>query len=140
MADRARKLNVVFALTSIAMLVAFTVMIWADYDREWKKYQKAFNALEMSVTQKQAQQAKDKVPTAQQQALQAELDRAKQEEAQRRDQIKKAQGERDKLEGEWYAIDQNFRFTKAEIDVKKYDYEEAAHKNKGNKDKKLADL
>ena len=90
--------------------------------------------------QKQAKQAKDKVPAAQQQALQAELDRAKQEEAQRRDQIKKAQGERDKLEGEWYAVDQNFRFTKAEIDVKRYDYEEAAHKNKGNKDKKLADL
>src|SRR6185436_9085503 len=118
MADRARKLNVVFALTSIAMLLAFTVMIWADYDREWKKYQKQFNALEISVTEKQAQQAKDKVPSAQQQA--------QQEEAQRRDQIKKARAERDKLEGEWYAIDQNFRFTKAEIDVKRYDYEEAA--------------
>src|ERR1043166_1049186 len=140
MADRARKLNVVFALTSIVMLVAFTVMIWADYDREWKKYQKAFNKLEVKVTETQAQQAKAKVPSAEQQALQAEMDRAKQEEAQRRDQIKKAQAERDKLEGEWYAVDQNFRFTKAEIDVKRYDYEEAAHKNKANKDKKLADL
>src|SRR5258708_34575586 len=113
MADRARKLNVVFALTSIAMLVAFTVMIWADYDREWKKYQQQFNTLEISVTQKQAQQAKDKVPTAQQQALQAELDRAKQEEAQRRDQIKTAQADREKTEGEAYAVDRNFRFTKA---------------------------
>jgi cytochrome c2 len=140
MADRARKLNVVFALTSIAMLVAFTIMIWADYDREWKKYQKAFNKLEVKVTEAQAKQAKDKVPSAQQQALQAEMDRAKQEEAQRRAQIKKAQAERDKLEGEWYAVDQDYRFTKAEIDVKRYEYEEAAHKNKGNKDKKFADL
>jgi len=59
MADRARKLNVVFALTSIAMLVAFTIMIWADYDREWKKYQKAFNKLEVQVTEAQAKQARD---------------------------------------------------------------------------------
>ena len=140
MADRARKLNVVFALTSIAMLLAFTVMIWADYDREWKKYQKAFNKLEVQVTEAQAKQAKDKVPSAQQQALQAEMDRARQEEAQRRADIKKAQAERDKLEGEWYAVDQDYRFTKAEIDVKRYEYEEAAHKNKGNKDKKFADL
>src|SRR6266851_8762003 len=98
MADRARKLNVVFALTSIVMLVAFTVMIWADYDREWKKYQKAFNKLEVKVTEEQAQQAKDKVPGAQQQSLQGEMDRGKQEEAQRREAIKKAQAEKDKLE------------------------------------------
>ena len=37
--------NVVFALTSIGLLlVAFSLMIWADYDREWKKYQMQFNA------------------------------------------------------------------------------------------------
>src|SRR5438874_12434928 len=100
MADRARKLDVVFALTSIVMLVAFTVMIWADYDREWKKYQKVFNKVEVQVTEAQAQQAKARVPSEQQQTLQAESGRAKQEEAQRREAIKKAQGERDKLEGE----------------------------------------
>src|SRR5262245_29883534 len=140
MAERANKLNVVFALTSILMLVAFTLMIWADYDREWKKYQKAFIQIEARVTKAQAEQAKAKVPTAQQQALQDEMARAKQEEAQRRDDIKKAQGERDKLEGDWYAVDQNFRFTKAEIDVARYEYEEAAHKGKGNADRKLNHL
>src|SRR5690349_8626008 len=91
MADRARKLNVVFALSSIAMLLAFTVMIWDDYDREWKKYQKQFGSIEYRVTRQQAEQAKEKVPTAEQQALQAEMDKARQEEAARRDDIKKAQ-------------------------------------------------
>src|SRR6266496_1983013 len=91
MAQRAARLNIVFALTSTAMLVAFTVMIWADYDREWKKYQKKFTRLEIDVTQKQAEQARAKVPTAEQQALQAEMDRAKQEEGQHRGEIKKAQ-------------------------------------------------
>ena len=143
MADRARKLNVVFALSSIGMLIVFTLMIWDDYDRDWKKYQKAFNKLEVKVTQEQAEQAKAQVPTAQQQAMQDEMARAKQDEASKRDAIKKAQGERDKLEGEWYAIDQNYRFTKAEIDVARYDFEEARHKDtssKAKKEKRLDDL
>src|SRR5438552_3531354 len=129
MAQRAQKLNVVFALTSIGMLLAFTVMIWADYDREWKKYQKTFNRLEVKVTRAQAEQALGKVDATRRQDLQAEMACAKQEESQRKDEIKKAQSEHDKLEGEWYGVDQDFRFTKAEIDVARYDFEEAAHKN-----------
>jgi cytochrome c2 len=140
MAERARKLDVVFALTSIGMLVAFTLMIWADYDREWKKYQKDFTLLEVKVTREQAEQALGKVDAGRRQALEEEMGRAKQEETQRRDDIQKAQAQRDKLDGQWYAVDQDFRFTKAEIDVARYEYEEAAHKNKGNKDKKLERL
>src|SRR5438128_5421202 len=143
MADRARKLNVVFALTSIGMLIAFTVMIWADYDREWKNFQKQFNRLEIKVTKEQAEQALGKVDATRRQELQAEMERAKQEESQRKGDIKKAQSDRDKLEGEWYAVDQDFRFTKAEIDVARYDFEEAAHKNLKSanaKQKHLQDL
>ncbi len=143
MAERAQKLNVVFALTSIGMLIAFTVMIWDDYDREWKKYQKQFNRLEIKVTKEQAEQALGKLDATRRQDLKAEMERAKQEESQRKDEIKKAQTERDKLEGEWYAVDQDFRFTKAEIDVARYDFEEAAHKSlksANDKQKKLQDL
>lgn len=143
MTERARKMNVVFALSSIGMLLVFTLMIWDDYDRDWKKYQKTFNRLEVKVTREQADQAKAQVPTAQQQAMQEEMARAKQDEAQKRDQIKKAQGERDKLDGEWYAVDQDYRFTKAEIDVARYDFEEARHKDsssKAKKEKRLDDL
>ena len=43
MAERTQKLNVVFALTSIGLLLAFSWMVWADYNREWKKYQIEFN-------------------------------------------------------------------------------------------------
>ena len=47
MAERTRALNVVFALSSIALLVSMTWMIWADYDREWKRYQIDFNRFEI---------------------------------------------------------------------------------------------
>src|SRR5205823_2547870 len=96
---------------------------------EWKKYQKQFNGLEIKVTKEQAEQALGKLDATRRQDLKAEMDRAKQEESQRKGDIKKAQTERDKLEGEWYGVDQDFRFTKAEIDVARYDFEEAAHKN-----------
>ena len=51
MVERTQKLNVVFALTSIGLLVVFSLMVWADYDREWKKYQKKFTGLEVQLTE-----------------------------------------------------------------------------------------
>jgi len=76
MAERAQKLNVVFALTSIGMLIAFTVMIWDDYDREWKKYQNQFNKLEVKVTKEQAEQVLGKLDATRRQDLKTEMDSA----------------------------------------------------------------
>src|SRR5215813_9406566 len=143
MAERTRMLNLVFALSSIALLVALSLMIWADYDREWKPYQKEFNKLEVSYTRQQAEAALGKVDANRRAELEAELKKGEQEVASRRDEVRKAQAEYDKLDGEWYGIDQNFRFTKAKIDVARFNYEEAAYHGEGGaegKKKKLDDL
>jgi mono/diheme cytochrome c family protein len=143
MAQRTRKLNLVFALTSIALLVILSVMIWVDYDREWKKYQTDFNKLEVKYTEEQVQAALGKVDANRRKELEAELQKGEQEIAARRDDVNKARAEYDKLDGEWYGIDQNFRFTKAKIDVARYEYEEAAHHGDSGaqrKKKKLDDL
>jgi mono/diheme cytochrome c family protein len=118
-------------------------MIWADYDREWKKYQTAFNRLEVDLTEQQKQAALGKVDAARRQQLQAELDRGKEEERARRREIDAAQDKLKKLQGDWYRIDQDYRFTKAEIDVARYDYEEATHSgasSAGRKKRKLEEL
>jgi mono/diheme cytochrome c family protein len=140
MASRADRLNVVFALTSIALLITFSVMIWADYDREWKKYQTRFNRLEVSLTEQQIQAALGKVDAARRQQLEAELARGKEEERARRREIGKAEDEQKKLQGEWYRVDQDYRFTKAEIDVARYEYEEAAHSGAGSAGRKKRHL
>ena len=104
MADRARKLNVVFALTSIALLIVFSLMIWADYDRDWKKYQKEFTKLEVKRTEEQIQEAQGKVDAAQAQELE-ERDRpgaSRRGRAARR-RSRRREDELDKLDGEWYA-------------------------------------
>src|SRR5262245_19617081 len=127
MAERTRQLNVVFALSSLALLVIFTLMIWADYDREWKRYQVEFNRLEVQLTQSQIEQALGKVDAARRQALDTELQQAAQEREANAQQISQARAEVDRLQGEWYGIDQNFRFTKARMDVARYGYDEAVH-------------
>ena len=128
MAERTQNLNLLFALTSIAMLVAFSAMVWDDYDREWKKHQIAFNRLEVQQTQKQRDEALGKVDASRRKAIEEQLAKGQQEMAARRAEIDKARAEAAKAHNDWYAVDQDFRFTKADIDVKRYEYEEAAHK------------
>ena len=43
-------LNVVFAASSIFLFICTIWMVWDDYDREWKNYQRRFVQLEMEVT------------------------------------------------------------------------------------------
>ena len=50
-------LNVVFAASSLFLLLSIVWMVWDDYDRDWKNMQRHFVQLETQVTQAQLQQA-----------------------------------------------------------------------------------
>src|SRR5438034_1358326 len=117
MPGRTATLNVVFALTSIGLLFALTYMIWDDYNRDWKHYQKRFNQLEVKLTQDQVQQALVKVDAARRQQVQAQLAQGEKEIDARRGEVKRAEKDAAKLDADWYRVDQEYRFTKAEIDV-----------------------
>jgi cytochrome c2 len=140
MAGRTEWLNVVFAVSSIALLLVLSLMIWADYDRDWKKYQIAFNRMEVNLTEKQIQEAIGKVGADRLKAVAAEMKQGNAEIAARRAEIARAQAEADKLHNRWYGIDQEYRFTKANIDVARYDYDEAAHTGASNAARKKAEL
>ena len=143
MVSRTRALNVVFALTSLGLLIVLSLMVWTDYDRPWKKYQKEFTTLEQKRTEEQIQQAVNSVDAARKQQIEAQLAKGEQEAAQNAEEIRKGEGEVRKLQDEWYRVDQDFRFTKARIDVARFEAEEAVHKgasNAGSKQKTLQDL
>src|SRR5262245_52653802 len=140
MVARTQTLNVVFALSSVALLLAFSWMVWDDYHREWKKYQVEFNKLEVKLTETQIQEALGKVDAAKRDELQARLAQGEQEKTARRAEIRKAEGEIERLEAEWYRVDQDSRFTKAEIDVARFEYEEAAEHKAGSAARKKAHL
>lgn len=130
MARRTQALSVLFAFSSVALLVTVAAMIYVDYDREWKHHQRAFNALDIQHTQEEIEAALGKVDASKRQAVEAQLEKGRQEVAAQQAEISKLESEVDGLEGEWYAADQDFRFTKARIDVYKYELEEALHKGK----------
>src|SRR5437773_7868687 len=106
MAGRTATLNVVFALTSIGLLFALTYMIWDDYNRDWKHYQKRFNQLEVKLTQDQVQQALGKVDAARRQQVQAQLAQGEREIDARRGEVKQAEKDAAKLDADWYRVDQ----------------------------------
>src|SRR5215212_2807618 len=109
MADRTRKLNVVFALTSIGLLITFSLMIWYDYARPWKKHQNEFTLLEVKRTELEIQEALGKVDAGKRKELEEKIARGEQEKKARHKDIEKVEGELDKLDGEWYRIDQDYR-------------------------------
>ena len=90
MAERTRGLNLVFALSSIALLLAFSWMIYADYNREWKKYQLEFNKLDVTVTEEQIEKAGAKVDARKKEAIEAQLAQGQQEVLARAEEVRVA--------------------------------------------------
>jgi len=87
MVDRTRKLNVVFALTSIGLLITFSLMIWYDYARPWKKHQNEFTLLEVKRTEVEIQEALGKVEAGKRKALEEQIARGEEEKKARGKEI-----------------------------------------------------
>ncbi len=128
MVERTQKLNVAFALSSVGLLLAMAAMVFFDYDREWKRYQAEFTRLEASQTRAQLESAASGVDATKLQQVQAQLEQGRQQAAANAAAIRQASAEIEKLGSEWYATDQDYRFTKARIDVARYELDEAVHR------------
>jgi cytochrome c2 len=127
MARRTETLNIVFAVSSVALLLVSTLMIWVDYDRDWKPYQKAFNLLDLNLTEQQRKAVIDKIGTAKEKSLDDEIRKGDEEVQKNAAKLREAQNRLLKAKGDYYRYDQDFRFMKANIDVDRYRYDEATH-------------
>src|SRR5260370_22241992 len=54
------KLNRVFLAVGVVMTVVFVWMVWADYKRDWKFFQKTFLRLDRDMTREAAPSAREK--------------------------------------------------------------------------------
>jgi mono/diheme cytochrome c family protein len=121
-----------FAISSL-LLFLFTVgMVLADYTREWKKYQRDFNRLQIARTQQDMQQAVGSVDRAKYDQLQQQLQQARAEQQQNEAEVDRVQKQISDLTARRYAVNQNYQFTKATYDSEKYEYEEAAAYKRSN--------
>jgi cytochrome c2 len=127
LAARNQRLNVLFALAGLSLLAATAAMVWADYDREWRQYQLDFARLQVQHTKDAIENALGPEDAQRLREVEAELARGREQAAAQRDEIRKVQAEIDALQAGWYGADQDYRFTKAKLDVARYELDEAIH-------------
>lgn len=118
-----RKLNLIFALTSIALLVSTLAMVFYDYVRGWKWFQLEFNRIQQQRIDQDLRAANDSELKKQLAALDQQMREGQVEVARQREQYVVAQKELERWEGVHYAADQDYRFAKALLDAKRYELE-----------------
>jgi cbb3-type cytochrome oxidase cytochrome c subunit len=125
-------LHLVFAISSIAMLLATVWMVMADHLRPWKQVQRDFQVVERGMLEA-AKDAKLKEQQAKYAAQIAEIDR-KIEEAKagaeaRAAEINRLDKELDTLGGKVDLLDMQKRFKKADLDSKRSLYDGMVDRN-----------
>ena len=127
-----RKLNLIFALTSLGLLAVTGAMVFYDYVRGWKWFQLEFNRIQEARIEEQLRTADDAETRRQLAALDKEMREGQQEVARQRDAYLEAQKSLEDWEGKHYAADQDYRFAKALLDAKRYEVEAAQVQHRGD--------
>ena len=123
-------LNVVFAVSSLFVLFTTVWMVWDDYDREWKNYQRQFTAIEMEVARLGLAQAQQDVDQTRVAELTAQRATAAQALGSRVTQIDEIEDQLSDIDTELFITTQNYNFAKVYYDVARYTFEverEEAH-------------
>ncbi len=116
-------LNVVFAASSLFLLLSVVWMVWDDYDRDWKNTQRRFADLEYQVTQasrEQAARAVDKNKMAQLQGQRTAAEKNVTANQQKVDDLQKKMRD---VDIRIFRQQQDANFAKATYDHDRYDFE-----------------
>lgn len=131
-----RKLNLIFALTSLGLLLTTGAMVGYDYVRGWKWFQLEFNRLQEERINQELK-ATDSAETRKKLAdLDKQIRAGQVELAAHRDHYVEAQKRLDEWEGKHYAADQDYRFAKAVLDAKRYEVEAAIVQHRSDRAQK----
>ena len=131
-----RKLNLIFALTSLGLLATTGAMVFYDYVRGWKWFQLEFNRMQEERIHAELREVNDADTRRQLAALEKEMRAGQVEIARQRDDYVEAQRRLEEWEGRHYAADQDYRFAKALLDAKRYELEAAIVQHRGDQKQK----
>ncbi len=120
-----RKLNLIFALTSLGLLLVTGVMVMYDYVRGWKWFQLEFNRIQQERIDQELASKNDAGTRKSLADLDREMREGQVEVARNRNAYLTAQKTLEDWEGQHYAADQDYRFAKALLDAKRYEVEVA---------------
>jgi cbb3-type cytochrome oxidase cytochrome c subunit len=121
-------MNLLFAASSVGLLVTMGWMVYDDYSRGWKTYQKKFQRLEAEKTHAQIDAAEKAIDKSTLDSLLKQRAEAEAAAGQHAKNLDEAQKKLREIETVAYRDDLGYRTTKSTFDAKKFDYEEAAHR------------
>ncbi len=120
-----RKMNVVFAVSSLALLATTAWMVLDDYNKPWKRYQARFRALEREQLASEAEAERANIQENQLAQIQAEITAAEESLAARRDETAAIEDLLADLDKSIYKADADQRNTKSYLDTAKYTLDQA---------------
>ena len=116
-------LNVVFAASSLFLFISVIWMVWDDFDRDWKKTQRAFSQLETQVTQLNLQQAGRAVDKTKLATLTSQEAAAKQKVTANQAKVNELQAKLKDANNQLFRATTAFQTMKATYDQDRYDFE-----------------
>src|SRR5260221_3227921 len=116
-------LNVVFAASSLFLFLSVIWMVWDDFDRDWKKTQRAFSQLETQVTQLNLQQAGRSVDKNKLAALTAQEAAAKKNVAANQAKVNELQAKLKDADNKLFLATADFQTMKATYESDPYTFE-----------------
>ena len=122
-------LNVVFAASSLFLFFTTIWMVFDDFDREWKGYQRQFVLLEGYVPSLQLQAEESGIDQARLAELNDARVQAEQTLAANQAQVDQLNGDLADIDAQFYVTNQAYNFLKAEYDVDRYAFEEMQAEN-----------
>ncbi|MBI2149660.1 MAG: c-type cytochrome [Acidobacteria bacterium] len=121
-----------FAISSLLLFLFTVAMILADYSREWRKYQRDFNRVQIERTQSDMRQANEALDRDRLTQIDQQLQQARAEQQKNEAQIETLQEQLATLGARKFAVNQDYQFSKSKYDAQKYEYEEAAANKRSN--------
>ncbi len=125
-------LHLVFAISSIAMLLATVWMVAADHLRPWKEVQRRFQAVErekLTATLKEKQEEERRKYEARLQDIRSKIQQAEAGAEQRAAELRELDRQLDKQGGKVQLLDMQRRFKKADLDSKRSLYDGMIERN-----------
>jgi cbb3-type cytochrome oxidase cytochrome c subunit/predicted nucleic acid-binding Zn-ribbon protein len=117
-------LNRWFTVCSAALVFTVIWMMIHDYQRDWKGIQTEAREIKMEQAREQLENAQAAIDADALADLQGRLESAQEKVAAQQDTLDRLTAEQLQLEGEFYGLDQNFKFAKSEYDAGRYKFEE----------------
>ncbi|MFL6294203.1 MAG: c-type cytochrome, partial [Thermoanaerobaculia bacterium] len=127
------RMNMVFAISSLALLAVTLWMVVADYAQPWKRFQAEFRDQEREKLQKDLKDESDKIKDQSKQ-LRAEIRAAEKDLDKHRDEIKKLEDRIAELSSKRNEADSDWRGAKARLDESRFLYDSSIQAGKGGED------